>query len=126
MVKQIIHTIEFVLNSISNTASYLRLWALSLAHSGIQLRVQVLMEIELSEVFWDLVFVRTLKIASNNWIVGMFAVFIGFGIWAGFTVAVLLIMESLSAFLHALRLHWVEFCNKFYHGIVDHFVNQLM
>ncbi|XP_042499594.1 V-type proton ATPase subunit a2-like [Macadamia integrifolia] len=97
-VHQLIHTIEFVLGSVSNTASYLRLWALSLAHS------------ELSSVFYEKVLL--LAWGFNNIII----LIIGIMVFIFATVGVLLVMETLSAFLHALRLHWVEFMSKFYEG----------
>ncbi|KAG6681695.1 hypothetical protein I3843_13G091400 [Carya illinoinensis] len=97
-VHQMIHSIEFVLGAVSNTASYLRLWALSLAHS------------ELSTVFYEKVLL--LAWGYDNIIIRL----VGLAVFAFATAFILLMMETLSAFLHALRLHWVEFQNKFYHG----------
>ncbi|XP_057451460.1 V-type proton ATPase subunit a1-like [Lotus japonicus] len=97
-VHQMIHSIEFILGSVSNTASYLRLWALSLAHS------------ELSTVFYEKVLL--LAWGYDNLVIRL----VGLAVFTFATAFILLMMESLSAFLHALRLHWVEFQNKFYHG----------
>lgn len=103
VVDQIIHTIEFTLNCISNTASYLRLWALSLAHA------------QLSAILYDKIFTMGFMDSIPKTLLP-FTIFIFFAVWFFLTVAIMCAMEGMSAFLHTLRLHWVEFNGKFYKG----------
>lgn len=98
MIHQLIETIEFVLGTVSNTASYLRLWALSLAHS------------ELARVFFDNCLNAGFQSGS------VISMFIGFFVFCGATFGVLMCMDLLECTLHTLRLHWVEFQNKFFKG----------
>jgi len=98
-IHQIIETIEFVLGTVSHTASYLRIWALSLAHQ------------QLSLVFFQKTITMGLEMSfPMNGIV----IYLMFGAWFAITLAVLLGMDVLECFLHTLRLHWVEFQSKFY------------
>ena len=95
-IHQAIETIEFVLGSISNTASYLRLWALSLAHS------------QLAKVFLDMIFRPWIQGQGNPVVDGLVAA-VMFVMFLLVTFGVIMVMDLMECFLHALRLHWVEF-----------------
>ena len=63
---------------------------------------------ELSEVLWAFSFklVGTWFADAPFSLTRCFGYFCIFAMWAALTVAILLLMEGLSAFLHTLRLHW--------------------
>lgn len=104
-IHQLIETIEFALGTVSNTASYLRLWALSLAHS------------QLAEVFYKQTYEAAMNGAKDGkWVGSMIMFSLSFTIFASATISILMLMDVMECFLHTLRLHWVEFQNKFYKG----------
>lgn len=89
-----IHVVEFCLGLISNTSSYLRLWAVSLAH------------VQLTTVLHEF------TLGSQNYIVKILT----FPVYFTGTMMLLIGLEGLSSCLHALRLNWIEFFSKFYSG----------
>ena len=101
---QVIYSIEFILGTVSNTASYLRLWALSLAHA------------ELSKVFFEKTLKQNISDGDYYFGLGFVLIFVGYFVLANMTIFVLIGMDFMECFLHTLRLHWVEFQNKFYYA----------
>ena len=101
-VQQFTWTIEFTLGIVSNTASYLRLWALSLAHC------------QLASIFYDKLMndIGISEISDYSYVY----IFLIFPVYITATFLVLICMNSLEWFLHILRLHWIEFQSKFYKG----------
>ena len=74
---------------------------------------------QLSAVFWEMILVdgglsQCSSSTSIAWCAPLLT--ISFALWVCVTIGILCGMELLSALLHALRLHWVEFQNKFYRG----------
>jgi V-type H+-transporting ATPase subunit a len=103
-IEQLIEVIEYVLGTVSNTASYLRLWALSLAHTA------------LSHVFIEKTFIEYIKNDEVNFVASIISVFIYFFVFLCATIFILIFMDAMECILHTLRLHWVEFQNKFFKG----------
>jgi len=84
--------LEASLQSLSHTLSYMRLWALNIAHDSLMV-----------------VFITLSGMAYQVTPLGALLVeFLG--------NALVLLLESIIAFMHVLRLHWVEWFMKFYEG----------
>ena len=82
-IHQLIETIEFVLGTVSNTASYLRLWALSLAHS------------QLAAVFYEKL-LAGIALEANEGKGSSIMLFLLFPAFFSFTFFVLMCMDAME------------------------------
>ena len=92
LMELLVYAFETALESLSHTISYLRLWALSMAHEALMTAfISIAAPLYLSSPILAL-----LVEACGNLLV--------------------LTLESLIVFMHDVRLHWVEWFMKFYKG----------
>lgn len=98
-VMNLIEMIHFCLSAFSHTASYLRLWAMSLANT------------QLSHVFY-----RKFIIDPINSRIP-FILILCFAAYCALVTMLLLLMEGFASMIHGMRLMWVEFSSKFYKGM---------
>ena len=114
LIHQVIHTIEIVLGCVSHTASYLRLWALSLAHGQLS---QIIFNLTMKDVpmIGTGVFKLT-ETSDGNVFKGVIFGILSWPLFFFGTFAFILMLDAIECFLHTVRLHWVEFNSKFYKG----------
>ncbi|ELQ76434.1 H+- or Na+-translocating F-type, V-type and A-type ATPase (F-ATPase) Superfamily [Trachipleistophora hominis] len=89
-----IEAIEFNIGLISNISSYLRIWAVSLAHS------------QLTGI------IHKYTMGSSSVLLRIVTA----PVWLAATMVLMVALEGLSSSLHAMRLNWIEFNSKFYDG----------
>ena len=109
-----------------------RRWALSLAHAQLSElfwdKVMLILLPSAVVFIWKLLLNQLLSAIVLTWQVmheqafhlamelpapfNGLALFLSFAVWFILNLGVIMVMENLSSFLHALRLQWVEFQNK--------------
>ena len=70
----------------------------------------------LSHVFIEKTFIEYIQNDHTNFVSSIIRVFIYFLVFLGATIFILIFMDAMECILHTLRLHWVEFQNKFFKG----------
>ncbi len=88
---------EYILSLISSTTSYLRLFALSLAHGKLS---HLLLTFLLG------------GLSSHEPNISLAKCLIFFMV----TIGMMLILDVMECMMHVVRLHWVEWMGKFYQG----------